>query len=73
MVAISAEYRVKSRHKATPFRLCGWTGSLLLRWIRTHAAKLGVDPKRIASGGRLRRGTCGRGSGYGARFECPGG
>jgi acetyl esterase len=50
MVAISAEYRVKSRHKATPFD-CVEDGKSALRWIRTQAKKLGVDPKRIAAGG----------------------
>ena len=72
MVAISAEYRVKSRHKATPFD-CVEDGKSALRWIRTHAKKLGVDPKRIAAGGGSAGGTCGRGSGDGARVECPGG
>jgi len=50
MVAISAEYRVKSRHQATPFD-CVEDGKSALRWVRTHAKKLGVDPKRIAAGG----------------------
>jgi acetyl esterase len=50
MVAISAEYRVKSRHQVTPFG-CVEDGKSALRWVRTHAKKLGVDPKRIAAGG----------------------
>jgi acetyl esterase len=50
MVAISAEYRVKSRHQATPFD-CVEDGKSALRWVRTHAKKIGVDPKRIAGGG----------------------
>jgi len=50
MVAISAEYRVKSRHQATPFD-CVEDGKSALRWVRTHAKKIGVDPKRIAAGG----------------------
>ena len=50
MVAMSAEYRVKSRHKTTPFE-CVKDGKSAVRWIRTHAAELGVDPKRVAAGG----------------------
>ena len=50
MVAISAEYRVKSRHQATPFD-CVKDGKSALRWVRTHAKKLRVDPKLIAAGG----------------------
>jgi len=50
MVAISAEYRVKSRHHASPFD-CVEDGKSALRWVRTHAGKLGIDPDRIAAGG----------------------
>ena len=50
MVAMSAEYRVKSRHKTTP-RECVKDGKSAVRWIRQHAAELGVDPERIAAGG----------------------
>jgi len=50
MVAISAEYRVKSRHQVTPFG-CVEDGKSALRWVRAHAKKLGIDPKRIAAGG----------------------
>ena len=50
MVAITAEYRVKSRNKTTPFE-CVKDGKSAIRWVRTNAAKLGVDPKRVAAGG----------------------
>lgn len=51
MVAISAEYRIKKRHKTTPFE-CVKDGKSAVRWIRQHASELGVDPSRIvASGG----------------------
>ncbi len=50
MVAISAEYRVKSRHKTTPLE-CVKDGVSALRWVRTHATELGIDPSRIAAGG----------------------
>ena len=50
MVAIAADYRVKSRQGTTPFE-CVKDGKSAVRWIRTNASKLGIDPKRIAAGG----------------------
>lgn len=50
MVAISAEYRIKSKHKTTPFE-CVEDGKSALRWVRANAEKLGVDPQRIGAGG----------------------
>lgn len=50
MVAISAEYRVKSRNKTTPLE-CVKDGNSAVRWVRAHAAELGIDPKMIAAGG----------------------
>lgn len=50
MVAMAAEYRVRSRHGTTPFE-CVADGKSAVRWIRANAKKLGVDPERIAAGG----------------------
>ncbi len=51
MVAFSAEYRVKSKHKTSPFDAVEDAKSAI-RWIRQNAAELGIDPDRIvASGG----------------------
>ncbi len=50
MVAFSAEYRVKSRNKTTPFEAVQDARSAI-RWVREHAAKLGVDPERIVAAG----------------------
>ncbi len=50
MVGMVADYRVKSRNKTTPFE-CVKDGKSAVRWIRTNAERLGVDPKRIAAGG----------------------
>ena len=50
MVAMVADYRVKSRHKTTPFE-CVKDGKSAVRWIRANAERLGIDPKRIAAGG----------------------
>jgi acetyl esterase/lipase len=49
MVAFSADYRVKSR-QTTPFE-CVLDGKSAIRWVRQHAAELGVDPERIAAAG----------------------
>lgn len=51
IVAISAEYRTKTSHGVAP-RDCVADGKSAIRWVRTNAARLGVDPDRIiASGG----------------------
>lgn len=50
MVACAAEYRIKSKHKTTPFE-CVSDGKSAVRWIRQHAAELGIDPNRIVAGG----------------------
>ena len=50
MVAISAAYRVKSRHGTSP-QACVQDGKSAIRWIRAHAHDLGIDPERVVAGG----------------------
>lgn len=51
MVAMSADYRVKSRNKTSPFESVTDAKSAV-RWIRQHAADLGIDAEKVvASGG----------------------
>ena len=50
MVAFSADYRVKSRNKTTPFE-CVKDGKSAIRWVREHAVELGIDPDRIVAAG----------------------
>lgn len=50
MVAMAAEYRVKSRNGTTPFE-CVADGKSAIRYVREHADELGVDPDRVAAGG----------------------
>ena len=50
MVAMSAAYRVRSRNNTTP-RECVKDGKSAVRWVRQHAAELGVDLDKIAAGG----------------------
>lgn len=50
MVAICADYRTRSKHKTTPAE-CVKDGKSAMRWVRSNAEKLGIDPQRIAAGG----------------------
>lgn len=50
MVAMAAEYRVKSRHDSTVAQSVSDAKSAI-RYMRTHAAELGIDPNRIISAG----------------------
>ena len=50
MVACSADYRVKARHHTTPYESVKDAKSAV-RWMRTHAKELCIDPHRIAAGG----------------------
>ena len=50
VVGITAEYRLKKKHGTTPFE-CVADGKSAVRWVREHAAELGIDPARIAAGG----------------------
>ena len=49
-VAISAEYRVISKHHTTPFE-CVMDGKSAIRYVRENALKIGVDPDKIIAGG----------------------
>jgi acetyl esterase/lipase len=50
MVAITADYRVGSRHQVKPTE-CVADAKSAIRWVRQNAARLGLDPQRIAAGG----------------------
>ena len=50
MVAITADYRVSSRHQ-TKATACVEDGKSAIRWIRGNADTLGIDPRRVAAGG----------------------
>lgn len=50
IVAFSAEYRVASRHKTTPFE-CVKDGKSAIRWVRQHAKEWGVNPNKIVAAG----------------------
>ncbi|MCY3929459.1 MAG: alpha/beta hydrolase [Acidobacteria bacterium] len=50
MVAAAADYRVASRHGVTADE-CVKDAKSAVRWLRTNADRLGIDPDRIAAGG----------------------
>jgi len=50
MIAMSVEYRLMNVHHTTPIESVEDAKSAI-RWIRSHAADLGIDPERLAAGG----------------------
>ena len=50
MVAITADYRVRSRHETLADR-CVADAKSAIRYVRDHAKHWGVDPDRIVAGG----------------------
>ena len=50
MVAVLPDYRTQSRHRTSPLA-CVADGKSAMRWVRSHASELGVDPNRIAASG----------------------
>jgi acetyl esterase len=50
MVAISAEYRLRKTHGTSPIE-CVKDAKSAIRWVRSHADELGIDPGKLAAGG----------------------
>jgi acetyl esterase/lipase len=50
MVAMTADYRTGRKHKAKPFHSVADAKSAV-RWIRSHADELGIDPDKIVAAG----------------------
>jgi acetyl esterase len=50
MVAVLVDYRVLNRHGTTPFDAMADAKSAM-RWVRSHASQLGIDPNRIVAAG----------------------
>jgi acetyl esterase len=51
MVSILVQYRLLDKKTKAPPTMCVADAQSALRWVRAHAAELGVDPNRIAAGG----------------------
>jgi acetyl esterase/lipase len=50
MVCLLAEYRLLRDDPGPPLR-CIRDAKSAMRWVRSHASELGIDPERIAAGG----------------------
>jgi acetyl esterase/lipase/lysophospholipase L1-like esterase len=50
MVAMTADYRVSSRHNTLAID-CVEDAQSVVRWMRSHAERLGIDPDRIVAAG----------------------
>ena len=50
LVAITADYRVRSRQGVKPTE-CVADAKACIRWVREHATELGVDPARVVAAG----------------------
>ena len=71
MVAITADYRVASRHHAKPID-CVADARSAIRWVRANANRLGVDPARIAAAGGSAGGHLAACTAFIAEFDAPG-
>jgi acetyl esterase len=71
MVAMVADYRVKNRQGTTP-KECVMDGKSAIRWVRSNATKLGIDPNRIAAGGGSAGGHVAAATGTVVGLEQPG-
>jgi len=51
MVGIRVEYRIIPKGDEGPPTVCVQDAKSAMRWVRSHASELGIEPKRIGSGG----------------------
>jgi len=51
MVTVQAQYRLLDREKPDTPEVCIQDAKSAMRWVRSHAEELGIDPDRIAAGG----------------------
>ena len=71
MVAMTADYRVFSRHGTLAVK-CVEDAKSAIRWVRANAKRLGIDPKRIAAGGGSAGGHIAACAGIIDNFDAPG-
>ncbi len=50
MVAITVEYRVKTRNNTSPIE-CVYDGASAVSWVKENATQLGIDPNKVVLGG----------------------
>jgi acetyl esterase len=51
LVCVQVEYRLLDKSDQAPPLVCVQDAKSALRWVRAHAAELGIDPARIGAGG----------------------
>ncbi|HZZ42556.1 MAG TPA: alpha/beta hydrolase, partial [Tepidisphaeraceae bacterium] len=51
LVTVQVEYRLLEKGKAEAPTVCVEDAKSAMRWVRSHAGELGMDPKRIAAAG----------------------
>jgi acetyl esterase/lipase len=51
MVAVQVQYRLLDRKSNDPPTFCIHDAKSAMRWVRSRAGRLGIDPRRIASAG----------------------
>jgi acetyl esterase/lipase len=71
MVAIVADYRVFGRHATSAFEAIADAKSAI-RWVRSHATELNIDPRRIAAAGGSSGGHIALCAGVLEAFDQPG-
>lgn len=70
MVAIAAEYRVKKIHGTDPNKAVE-DGKSAIRWVRSHADELGVDPDKVLAGGGSAGGHVAATTAFVTNFDSP--
>jgi acetyl esterase/lipase len=70
MVAVSADYRVKTRDGVKPVT-CVADAKSCIRWVRENAARLGINPKQIVAAGGSAGGHLAASSAALPRFDEP--
>ncbi len=70
MVAITPDYRVRSRHQSRVIDSVADAKSAL-RWVRANAKRLGIDPNRIAAGGGSAGGHLAAATAFISEFDDP--
>lgn len=51
LVCVQVEYRLLDKSDHAPPLVCVQDAKSAMRWVRTHAAELGIDPARLGAGG----------------------
>lgn len=70
LVTACAEYRIASAHKTTPDK-CIEDAKSAIRWMRSHAADLGLDPDRLIGSGGSAGGHLAAATALVTGFEAP--